>query len=353
MTTNFIRKAEPTAHHMTQCVAALNRLLESGQDLPDDIWDRWLWRTDAAEPGTPDCLLNEMHLIGLIIARYRALREPKLSEHVLNIPRLTHTRTRVANLTPRQLKDVLEDLQMHWVQYLETLADDVTDAVDACMVRFGEINLRPTTCDDVAMAESNGPPNRLSHVTLRRFVSIFFVLYRHLHMYHHCQPPGEARALDVPQFEEYHVSASMEAFNRYTMHMDMPPAARLLYRQDFAGFYNCISQVVYFHFPSYERKVQLPVKTLRTEKHPIYALAPLMEMFPDIPLRYEDEQFEDGAWHWVIMAYRVYLVGPRREVFYSDDLITLVAIAVAGRLEVGGLDRLQGPDHGLEPGLED
>jgi hypothetical protein len=332
---------------MAESVAALNHLLESGHDLPPDIWDRWLWHTDAAVPGTPECLLNEMHLLGLIIARYRAMREPKLSQHVLNIPRLTHTRTRVSTLSPRQLKDVVEDIQMHWVQYLEdpSLADEIADSMDACMARFGEINLRATPCDDVSMAESGitGPPNRLSQVTLRRFVSIFFVLYRHLHMYHNCQPPRTGYTLDVPQFEEFHLSASMETFNRYTMHMDIPPAARLIYRQDFAGFYNCISQVVYFHFPSYERKVQLPLKTLRTGKHPIYALAPLMEMFPDITLAYEDEPLDDGAWHWVVMGYRVYLVSPRMEIFYSDDLVALVTTA-RGMLEGGGLDRLEGPD---------
>ena len=329
-----------------QSVSALNRLLESGQDLPPDIWDRWLWGTDAAEPGTVHCLLNEMHLLGLIIARYRAMREPKLSQHVLNIPRLTHTRNRVSSLSPRQLKDVVEDLQMHWTLYLEdaTLADEIADCMDACMARFGEINLRATPCDDVSMAEATmGPPTRLSQVTLRRFVSIFFVLYRHLHMYHNCLPPDTQATLEVPQFEEFHVSASMETFNRYTMHMDIPPASRLIYRQDFAGFYNCISQVVYFHFPSYERKVQLALKKLREEMPPIYALAPLMEMFPDITLRYEDESIDDGEWHWVIMGYRVYLVSPSREVFYSNDLVTLVTLAI-GRLEGRGLDRLKGPD---------
>ena len=152
-----------------ECVAALNGLLESGRDLPEGIWDQWLWHTDAAEPGTPDCLLNKMHLLGLIIARYRAMREPALSAHVLHIPNMVHTRTRASSLSPRQLKDVMEDLQMHWKQYLEdaALADELADCVDACMARFSEINLWATTCDDVSMADSASgtPPTRLSQVT--------------------------------------------------------------------------------------------------------------------------------------------------------------------------------------------
>jgi hypothetical protein len=277
------------------CVAHLNHLLESGQDLPEDTWDRWLWRTDAAEPAIGDCLLNEMHLLGLLLARYRALREPKLADHVLNIPRITHLRSRVYALTPRQLRDVVQDLQMHWGEYLEdsTLTDELADTVDACMVRFGEINLQPTPCDDVTMAEANGPPVRLSHACIRQFVSILFVLYRHLHAFHNCQRPPAGDCCTVPQVEEFHLQAGQETFNRYTMYMDLPPAARLIYRQDFAGYYNCISQVVYFHFPSYDRRVQQPLDRVRAENNPTNLLAPLLEMYPDIRLRYEDEQLSD------------------------------------------------------------
>jgi hypothetical protein len=161
---------------MPQCVAELNRLLESDQDLPADIWERWLWHTNPAEPATVECLLNEMHLLGLIIARYRALREPGLADHVLSIPNISHLRSRVALLTPRQLRDVVEDVQMHWERYLCETSDELVDVVDACMVRFGEINLHGCKCDDVSMADTNNT-NRLSHASIRRFVSIFFVMY--------------------------------------------------------------------------------------------------------------------------------------------------------------------------------
>jgi hypothetical protein len=272
-----------------------------------------------------------MHLLGLLLARYRALREPKLADHVLNIPRITHLRSRVYALTPRQLRDVVQDLQMHWGEYLEdsTLTDELADVVDACMVRFGEINLKATNCDDVTMAEANGPPVRLSHACIRQFVSIFFVLYRHLHAFHNCQRPAAAECT-VPQVEEFHLQAGQETFNRYTMYMDLPPAARLIYRQDFAGYYNCISQVVYFHFPSYDRRVQQPLDRVRAENNRTNVLAPLLEMYPDIKLRYEDEQLSDTEWQWIIMGARVYLVSPRKEFFYSEDLRVSIALVLLG-----------------------
>jgi hypothetical protein len=111
------------------------------------------------------------------------------------------------------------------------------------------------------------------------------------------------------------------------MHMDLPPAARLLYRHEFAGFYNCISQVVYLHFPSYDRRVQVPLMQIRSGKEaPLHLLAPLMEMYPDIHLCYEDECLKPDAWNWVIMGPRVYLArNTTQEIFYSRNLMAALA----------------------------
>jgi hypothetical protein len=313
--------------HTMDDVAGLNRVLESGADLPTDIWNHWLWHTDPAEPATVDCLLNKMQLMGLIIARYRALREPHLMNVVLTLPRIIHASVMVLDLTPRQLKDVVEDLQMHWNEYLNNpdLSDTLVDTVDACMTRFGEINLRHHAIKDVSMMDDRNP-DRLNHTTIRRFVCIFLVLYRHLHMYHSCQQIESADTSHIETIQEFHVQASMESFYRHSMHMDLPPAARLLYRHEFAGFYNCISQVVYLHFPTYERRTQLTLMQIRSGTGiSVHSLAPLMEMYPDIHLCYEDELLSENAWNWVIMGPRVYLVSPSQEIFYSTNLTTLLA----------------------------
>ena len=310
-------------------VATLNRTLESGADLPPEIWDEWLWHLDSAEPASVDCMLNKMHLVGLIIARYRALREPALMDIVLTLPRIIHSNTKVAVLTPRQLKDVVEDMQMHWNQYLDdpAVADALVDVVDACMTRFGELNLMAGPIDDVGMMDDRDS-GRLSVATIRRFVSIFLVLYRHLHMYHTCQHiPESTDTSHIETVQEFHVQASMESFYRHSMHMDLPPAARLLYRHEFAGFYNCISQVVYLHFPSYDRRVQVPLMQIRSGKEaPLHLLAPLMEMYPDIHLCYEDECLKPDAWNWVIMGPLVYLArNTTQEIFYSQNLMAALA----------------------------
>ena len=38
------------------------------------------------------------------------------------------------------------------------------------------------------------------------------------------------------------------------------PAAKLNYVHDFRGMYNCVSQVIYFHDPEYQRRPQVDVR---------------------------------------------------------------------------------------------
>ena len=291
-------------------LSAVNSAFESGAaDPPASVWDEWLWGTDLAEPVTVDCLLNRSHLLGLLIARYRAAREPELMNVCVSVPRMTYSNTRVSTMTPRQLQDTLQDLQMHWAQYADEVDPSaLLELTDALMTRFGHFCTRGAVYDDVSMRDPSDPA-RMSVPCIRRFVSTLVILYRHLDLMDRCTaPPDYDDDAGVEPIQEYHVQASMEDFYKHTMHSDLPPAAKLLYRQDFAGFYHCVSQVVYFHYPSYERKVQLKLDALRSGTHPVHALAPIMEMYPEIALCYEDELPASGRWTWILVCGgRVYL----------------------------------------------
>jgi D-3-phosphoglycerate dehydrogenase len=56
-----------------------------------------------------------MHLLGLLIARYRALREPKLADHVLNIPLITHLRSTVSPSLRAHEQELRRDADRIWV----------------------------------------------------------------------------------------------------------------------------------------------------------------------------------------------------------------------------------------------
>ena len=322
-------------------ISTLNSLFESEtSDPPANIWHEWLWQCDLAEPVSVDCLLNRMHLLGLLISRLRALREPHLMEVCVSIPRIVHQHAQVAKLTPRQLKDVVEDLQMHWLEYQDTSpsslpvdADALAELVDALMTRFGSFCLRPYAYDDINMRDAVAD-DRMSVLTIRRLVTIFCVLYRHLYMMMNACCVGDEGldGVDIPLLQDYHVQASQEAFYKYAMHADIPPAAHLLYQQDFAGFYHCVSQVVYFHYPSYERRVQISLECIRAGSEPVHTLAPMLELYPEIHLCFEDGNWKRNSWNWVLMGRRVYLVDPSLEhVWYSSSLIPLLGVFLKER----------------------
>jgi hypothetical protein len=308
-------------------IASLNRAFESGDELPPTVWDEWLWRCDLAEPVSVHCIMNRMHLLGLLIARFRAVKEPALQDVCLNIPGIVNHLTNVATLTPRQLKDVVDCVQMHWAQYIESVpSETLLETVDACMVRFGAICNGPCLYEDVNMRDS-ACEHRMNQPTIRRFVSIFCVLYRHLHMDHFAVEPTEIKASEPIQ--DCHMQASQETFFKLAMHSDLPPAARLLYRQDFAGFYHCISQVVYFHYPSYERADQVSLAAIREGGPPVFALAPVCEMYPEINVCFEDDTPAPNTWNWFLMGKRVYLVRPNGTVLRSPNLLVLLGAFVA------------------------
>jgi len=308
-------------------LSALNSDFESGvSDPPPTIWNEWLWETNLAEPVTVHCLLNRSHLLGLLIARYRALREPELMEVCIVIPRMTYSNTRVSCLTPRQLQDTLQDLQMHWTKYVDEIDPGMLlELTDALMTRFGYFCIHPAAYEDISMRDSDHA-DRMSVLCVRRMVSIFVILYRHLDLLHRAVEPEECETA-AEQIQSFHVQASIEEFYKHSMHSDLPPAARLLYRQDFAGFYHCVSQVVYFHFPSYERRIQMDLDVIRSGSHAVHTLAPVMELYPDINLCYEDESPVKGKWNWILMAGgRVYLMIDER--VYTGNLLRLLGAYV-------------------------
>ena len=307
-------------------MSKLNSEFESSAcDPPQEIWNEWLWGCDLTEPVTVDCLLNKAQLLGLLIARFRALREPHLMDVCVSVPHMVHQGSRVALMTPRQTKDVIEDLQLRWGACVEEVdADELTELVDACMARFGFFHLYPAQYEDVGMRDAKDP-GRMNVLCARRLISILCVLYRHLDLLHRCVEPSEEEERKMEPVQEFHVQSSTDDYYKHAMHSDLPPAALLIYRQDFAGFYHCVSQAVYFHFPSYERKLQLDLDTLREGRHPVNLLAPVREMYPEIHLCHEDGTPKPGEWNWMLMGKRIYLLDAERgRVFYSPNLFLLM-----------------------------
>jgi hypothetical protein len=135
--------------------------------------------------------------------------------------------------------------------------------------------------------------------------------------------------------KQHHIEASMEFFNVLQQMMQLAPGMRLVYRTNFSGMYNDVSQVIYFHFPKFCRQPQMALVDIGG--HTIMNLFPLIkELLPDIPVCYDDDSKipgltqsddeEEVSYIWLISCGTVFLVEVATGRIYGggDDLTDLV-----------------------------
>lgn len=82
---------QPTLPADALDLVAMNTAVEELGDgrlqlLPGSVWEEWLWRSDPNDPPSSDCLLNKNQLLGLLICRYRAARQPSVKGRVCLVP---------------------------------------------------------------------------------------------------------------------------------------------------------------------------------------------------------------------------------------------------------------------------
>ena len=330
-------------------IARWNRTFEAAIDpnpLPESAWDEWLWESDLHERLAPTMMLHKGHLLGVLIARYRSRRQPELTRVRLGerFPSIRHGFVLVEDMTLRQLRDTAEDLQMHWPEYTRHDLEACAWAADAVMARLGYFLSLPSSdrpgapppsilADDPASLDPERP-GQLSLPAIRRLTSLLCILYRHLSLAALAvgeEDDPELGPAPHPGVENHHVQAGLEDFYQHSMLSDLPPAARIIYKQDFQGMYHCVTQVVYMHFPSYDRKNQLTLEALRSPTAPlINALSILAQFQPDAHIVYEDEALRRDRWNWVLLAGgALYLVdGARSRVYTSRSLWALMQRSV-------------------------
>jgi hypothetical protein len=332
-------------------LAAYNVMKETGE-LPCEIWDEWLWKTDPEEPFASDVLLNRCQLLGFLICLSKGMEEQDYSTGIAGLDsqqRLTLMEKPVGSMTLRELKDTVQNLQIEWPAFLQRLQanpcaqanlDAVLQLIDQCVGRFGQLCLSvygEEALDDLGSIEAVSGTESGLRVTLaciRRTVCTFLVLYRHLHLLSVCKTvPGQ---WCDPGITKYHVEASNDEFNLLCMHLTLPVAAKLNYKHDFPGMFNHVSQVVFFHNSEYQRKPRAALEALSTAGVE-HVLPALMQLYPSIKVRYEEDfvdlsesaRIQDNEWFWMVVAGRVYLVDPKRKVWYSSDVTSLLGVYLA------------------------
>jgi hypothetical protein len=122
--------------------------------LPGNMWNEWLWGFDPTEPCHIECLMNRSHLLGLLLARYRAMYQIRystsestlmellgLQNDNVNHGRLCLFDTPVNTYSLRHLRDTVQNIQLNWVDCSCISMPNMKEVVNALMHRFGTLAL--------------------------------------------------------------------------------------------------------------------------------------------------------------------------------------------------------------------
>ena len=326
---------------MHTSLTEIYRVFKETGELPEEVWEEWLWKTDPEEKYSPQVLMNRCQLLGLLICLCKGSALNDMSNTSQPVARLTLMDTPVEKMTLRELKDTIENFQVEWPSFLDRLPgnpnaqrnlDSVVELVDKCMARFGVLCSKGDkieVMDDLGSVDpckDNPDTYQLTMSCIRRTVCTFLIIFRHLHLL--------AVAKEVPDtwcdlgITKYHVEASNDDFHSLCMHLSLPVAAKLNYKHDFPEMYNHVSQAVFFHNCEYQRIPRAPIEKISDAKAE-HVLPSLMQLYPNIGLKYEEDNMDltegsQGGWFWLVMAGRIYLVDHERSVWYSRSVTSLV-----------------------------
>jgi hypothetical protein len=134
-----------------------------------------------------------------------------------------------------------------------------------------------------------------------------------------------------PLVYNFHREASLDDFYDISTAADCPVGAILQYKHRFRFLFHSVSQVVYFHYPSYQRRKQLPLVELQAHGAPHLNLLPLLaQVVVDMPILAEHSGLglrtthARHPWAWAVVAQRVLLIDSDLRVFCACDIRKLL-----------------------------
>lgn len=131
----------------------------------------------------------------------------------------------------------------------------------------------------------------------------------------------------------HHREASLDVFYEISMLADLAPGFVMQYRSRYAHLFHSISQVVYFHYPQYSRRKQIPLSEITAHAGSHISTLPLiLQLFPAAPVLYEHtggcclHEHARYEWSWLMLSGFVLLVHRSGAIYGAEDLRTLAAL---------------------------
>jgi len=145
---------------------------------------------------------------------------------------------------------------------------------------------------------------------------------------------------DEVRLYNHHREASIDDFYDMSMVADCMVGSVTQYKHKFQFLFHSISQVVYYHFPTYERQRQQPMAFLEGYGIPGTNLLPLLlQLNPDMPVYYEHTgagrraTYAAHPFSWVFMSGYIVLVSREGAVFCAEVLRSLLLLSAGDALE--------------------
>jgi len=153
----------------------------------------------------------------------------------------------------------------------------------------------------------------------------------------HAPAAAGAEVDEAVRLYNHHREASIDEFYEMSMVADCMVSAVAQYLHRFEFLFHSISQVVYYHFPTYERQWQQQMQFLEEYAAPGVNLLPLLlQVDPNLPFFYEHTcaglllAYSAHAHSWAFMSGYILLVDRAGEVFCAEDLRSLLLFAGRG-----------------------
>lgn len=332
----------------------VNRLLTSNANietiksiLNDEHWTHFMWGVDPSQTIDTCGMMNEMHLLFLLLARFQVMFINPVSLTLLGNETFYLYAKRTEHLTLREIFDVIQNLQLHWHIVIDTVCPSVLEMVlDGCMARFGKLagcTHSADVLDHLEYSETFGSCRRITTSSIRHACAFFLAAYRHLHL-HTCAILLPSLTSDCDLLHHEHLrAASLDDFYRLSMVYDLCIGNIIHYEHEFTGMYHSATQVMYYNNPTYIRRKQLDLAEIMHASAE-HGLPLALQLYPDVKVVFEDspgffmEPLQNDehvkhplptttkGWRWLLLSRSLYLVTNHGHVFHAKTISPLVAL---------------------------
>ena len=294
------------------------------------VWQEWVWGCDCNAPPLEECCdMNRMHGFGILCCigecmSPKSAYQMSVAEIIPELPSVhLHGQKPICEFSLRELVDQIECMQLSWGLIVGASLDDDDDEqgrteqlLRAIMARVGfiathafetskaENGYEGFVLDDPqhtsVLPQQQGRMSIISRKSLRQLICVLLGLARvHDIVKRSTLVPRQSKEKQITHvldaLKPHHIEASMDFFNGLQQMMMLAPGMRLVYRTNFSGMYNDVSQVIYLHFPKFARQPQRPLSQIGTST--MHLLPLLRELLPDIPIVYDDDSQIRGLTH--------------------------------------------------------